>query len=169
MQTETGRHREGGCACGEVRFSLQSDPLFIHCCHCYWCQRETGAAFALNALIEADRVTLLTGEPEVFAIPSNSGNGQRIVRCPNCLIAVWSHYSGMGDKVKFIRVGTLDEGHGLCPDIHIYTDSKQPWVSIPEGQPVADEYYRRSEVWPQSSLARWAILRNDANQGQTQE
>ncbi len=145
---------EGGCTCGAVRYRMESKPMIVHCCHCTWCQRETGASFALNAMIEADRVTLLQGEPELVATPSNSGGDQDICRCPKCHIAVWSNYSGAGDKINFIRVGTLDEAHRLPPDIHIYTSTKQPWVVIPEGMPAVDEYYRRSEYWPAESIER---------------
>ena len=145
---------EGGCTCGAVRYRMESKPMIVHCCHCTWCQRETGASFALNAMIEADRVTLLQGEPELVATPSNSGGGQDICRCPKCHIAVWSNYPGAGDKVNFIRIGTLDEAHRLPPDIHIYTSTKQPWVVIPEGMSAVDEYYRRSEYWPAESIER---------------
>jgi len=55
--------REGGCACGAVRYRLTSDPLFTHCCHCLNCQRQTGSAFVINLLIEADRVELLAEVP----------------------------------------------------------------------------------------------------------
>src|SRR5262245_51213226 len=99
---------EGGCTCCAVRYRMMTRPLFTHCCHCSWCQRETGTAFALNAMIESDRVLILSGSPEVIATPSASGKGQRIVRCPECRIAVWSHYFGAGDAVRFVRVGTLD-------------------------------------------------------------
>lgn len=145
---------EGGCTCGAVRYRMESKPMIVHCCHCTWCQRETGASFALNAMIEADRVTLLQGDPEWVATASNSGNGQNICRCTQCHIALWSNYAGAGDKINFIRVGTLDEAHRLPPDIHIYTSTKQPWVVIPEGMPAVDEYYRRSEYWPAESIER---------------
>ncbi|MGI9284894.1 MAG: GFA family protein [Pseudomonadales bacterium] len=95
---------EGGCTCGAIRYRMESQPLFVHCCHCYWCQRETGTAFALNAMIEADRVTLLQGKPEITLTPSNSGKGQKFWRCPQCRIAVWSNYSGAGEKVHFLRI-----------------------------------------------------------------
>src|SRR5512141_1581924 len=100
---------DGGCTCHFVRYRMTTKPLFVHCCHCRWCQRETGASFALNALIEADRVRLLQGEVEVVDTPSESGKGQKIVRCPKCHIAVWSNYGGGGDVVRFVRVGTLDD------------------------------------------------------------
>src|SRR4051794_40946188 len=99
----------GGCTCRAVRYHMTSGPLFVHCCHCRWCQRESGAAFALNALIESDRVALLQGAPEEVLTPSNSGKGQRIFRCPSCRVAVWSHYAGGGDRIRFVRVGTLDD------------------------------------------------------------
>jgi hypothetical protein len=145
---------EGGCTCGAVRYRMTSRPMFVHCCHCRWCQRETGASFALNAMIEADRVVLLRGSPEAVDTPSESGKGQKIVRCPDCHIALWSNYAGAGDALRFIRVGTLDEPDRLTPDVHIYTASKQPWVVLPPGIPAFEEYYDRNELWPEESLAR---------------
>ncbi len=149
---------DGGCTCRQVRYRLTSGPLFVHCCHCRWCQRETGTAFALNAMIEADRVELLAGEVEFVDTPSNSGKGQRIARCPRCRIALWSNYAGAGDAVRFVRVGTLDDPDRLPPDIHIFTASKQPWVVLPPGTPAVAEYYKASELWPKESLERRAVL-----------
>jgi hypothetical protein len=149
---------EGGCACRSVRYRMTTKPMFVHCCHCTWCQRETGAAFALNAMIEADRVELLQGEVEVVHTPSNSGKGQKISRCPKCRIALWSNYSGAGDAVRFVRVGTLDEPARFPPDIHIFTSTKQPWVVLPAGTPAVPEYYKASEHWPKESLERRAAL-----------
>lgn len=145
---------EGGCACGSVRYRMESPPLFVHCCHCRWCQRESGASFAVNALIEADRVTNLRAEPELVQTPSESGAGQVIARCPRCRVALWSNYAAAGPAVKFVRVGTLDNPDLLPPDIHIFTQSKQPWFVIPEDMPSVSEYYDREQYWPQESLAR---------------
>ena len=149
---------EGGCTCRAVRYRMTSAPLFTHCCHCRWCQRETGSAFALNAMIEAERVVLLQGEPEVVDTPSNSGKGQKISRCPTCRVAVWSNYAGAGNAVRFVRVGTLDEPDRLPPDIHIFTASKQPWFEIPPGMLAAAEYYDRAKAWPAESLERRAAM-----------
>ena len=145
---------EGGCTCRHVRYRLTSKPMFVHCCHCRWCQRETGTAFALNAMIEADRVELLAGDVEVVNTPSNSGKGQKIARCPKCRIAVWSNYAGAGDAARFVRVGSLDEPDRLPPDIHIFTMSKQPWVSLPPDMPAVAEFYDREKLWPRESLER---------------
>ena len=150
---------DGGCTCGFVRYRMTTRPLFVHCCHCRWCQRETGASFALNALIEADRVQMLQGEVEVINTPSNSAKGQKISRCPRCRIAVWSNYAGAGEVIHFIRVGTLDEPDRLPPDIHIYTASKQPWVILPPDMPAVAQYYRAAERWPKESLERRRRLR----------
>ncbi|HEY7758719.1 MAG TPA: GFA family protein [Burkholderiales bacterium] len=149
---------DGGCTCHFVRYRMTTKPLFVHCCHCRWCQRETGASFALNALIEADRVQLLQGEVEVVDTPSNSGKGQKISRCPRCRVAVWSNYAGGGDAVRFVRVGTLDDPDQFPPSIHIYTASKQPWVVLPADTPAVAEYYKVSERWPKESLERRAAL-----------
>jgi len=149
---------EGGCDCRKIRYRMTSSPLFVHCCHCRWCQRESGASFALNAMIEADRVTLLAGAPEIVDTPSASGKGQKILRCPACRIALWSHYAGAGTAVSFVRVGTLDNPDLLPPDIHIFTSSKQPWVVLPPGAPAVPEYYDREQHWPAQSLARREAL-----------
>ncbi len=149
---------EGGCTCRAVRYRMISKPLFVHCCHCRWCQRETGASFALNALIEADRVILLKGEVEIVNTPSNSGKGQKISRCPACRIALWSNYAGVGDAIRFVRVGTLEQPDRFPPDIHIFTSSKQPWVVLPADVPAVAEYYDRKAYWPGDSLERRAAL-----------
>jgi len=149
----------GGCTCRAVRYRLTEQPMFVHCCHCRWCQRETGTAFALNALIEFDRMELTSGTVEVTLIPSNSGRGQRIARCPTCRIALWSNYGGAGDAVRFVRVGTLDNPDLCPPDVHIYTQSRQPWVLLPAGVPAFAEYYNIQEQWPAASQTRRAAVK----------
>ena len=158
MASPTTYPLEGGCDCRHVRYRMESAPLIVHCCHCRWCQRETGASFALNAMIEADRVTSLGAAPDLVQTPSASGEGQTIARCPRCKVAVWSHYVGAGPLVAFVRVGTLDEPDHLPPDIHIFTASKQPWVVLSPGAPSVPEYYKRERHWPADSLARRRAL-----------
>jgi hypothetical protein len=155
MTTEAASF-EGGCTCRRVRYRMTSRPMFVNCCHCTWCQRETGTAFALNAMIEASRVQMLAGEAEIVDTPSSSGKGQRIARCPACRIALWSNYAGAGDRVRFVRVGTLDDPARLPPDVHIFTSTKQPWVVLPPGTPAFAEYYKSAELWPKESLERRA-------------
>ena len=159
MQESKTLNLEGGCDCRAVRYRVTSAPLIVHCCHCRWCQRESGASFALNAMYESDRVLNLGAEPELVLTPSNSGKGQRIARCPHCKIALWSHYAGSGPITRFVRVGTLDSPDSMPPDIHIFTSSKQPWVVLPAGIPAFAEYYERNAVWPKEALVRFEKLK----------
>ena len=147
---------EGGCSCGEVRYRVESEPLFTHCCHCLNCQRQTGSAFVINLLIEADRVKLLTGALDAVEVPRDDGSTQTIYRCPRCQIAAFSRYSR--PDVLFIRGGTLDDPSAVAPDVHIYTRSKLDWVALPESVPAFEEYYDTKAVWPAASLERLAAL-----------
>ena len=148
----------GRCTCGEIKYRMTSKPMFVHCCHCRWCQRESGSAFALNAMIEADRVALLEGTPETILVPTPSGGGQKVFRGPTCRVSVWSNYLRAGELVRFVRIGTLEEPGRITPDIHIHTVSKQPWVGIPEGLPVMENYYNPQDYWPDDALARIKAL-----------
>jgi hypothetical protein len=149
--------REGGCACGAVRYRLASEPMFVHCCHCLHCQRQTGSAFVINLLIEADRVELLSGEPQVVDAPRDEDPPQRIHRCPACQVAVYSEYGA--PEVRFVRGGTLDDPASVAPDVHIFTRSKVPWLTLPDGTPAFDEYYDARELWPAETRARYRAAR----------
>lgn len=148
-----GSALEGGCGCGRMRYRLASEPMFVHCCHCRDCQRQTGSAFVINALVETDRVEKLVGETEAAPVPTPSGRPQAIHRCPACRVAVWSHYGGAG-ALCFVRVGTMDEPALLAPDVHIYTRSKLAWIALPAGVPAFEAYYDSKILWPPDSLAR---------------
>ncbi len=147
--------REGGCACGAVRYRLTSDPLLTHCCHCLNCQRQTGSAFVVNLLIEADRVELLAGDPQPVDVPRDDGT-QRIFRCPTCQVAVYSQYTR--PELRFVRGGTLDEPRSVAPDVHIFTKSKVDWVTLPESAPAFEVFYDTKAVWPDASLDRLAVV-----------
>jgi hypothetical protein len=158
------QNMEGGCTCRRVRYRLIGTPLIVHACHCRWCQRETGTAHALNALYEADRLVHTAAEPEIVVTPSASGKGQKIARCPSCRVAVWSNYPQAGSAIRFVRVGTMDNPDFCPPDIHIYTSSKQPWITLPPGARVVPEFYELEAVWPAESLERRRLMRAKAQQ-----
>jgi hypothetical protein len=143
---------EGGCSCGAVRYRLTSDPLFVHCCHCLNCQRQTGSAFVINLLIETDRVEVLADEPQPVGVPRDDGMTQTIFRCPTCQVAVYSEYSHAG--FRFVRGGTLDDPAAVRPDVHIFTRSKLGWVTLPESVPAFEVYYDSKKLWPAASLGR---------------
>ena len=152
----------GGCDCGEIRYRLHADPMVVHCCHCRWCQRESGSAFAVNAVFEADLVELTGGTPESVMRPSESGRGQEVSYCPQCKVVLWSHYGGAGAKASFVRVGTLDDPGRCPPGVHIFTESKQPWVVLPEGAEVFEKFYRGPDVprlYGEAGAARWKAVR----------
>jgi hypothetical protein len=130
--------------------------MFVHCCHCLNCQRQTGSAFVINLLIEADRVELLEGEPQPISVPRSGGKNQKVWRCPTCQTALYSQYTS--PKVRFVRAGTLDDPSVVAPDVHIFTRSKVPWVNLPDSQPAFDVYYDTQKLWPAASLARLEAL-----------
>jgi len=144
---------EGGCACGAVRYRLTSEPMFVHCCHCEDCQRQTGGAFAINALIETDRIEMLSGAPVAISMPTDSGRPHDIYRCEACATALWSDY-GRRPPMRFVRATTLDDRRALAPDVHIFTRSKLPWVGLPPQVPAFEVYYDMATLWPAQSLAR---------------
>ncbi|KIX92592.1 uncharacterized protein Z520_11621 [Fonsecaea multimorphosa CBS 102226] len=154
---------EGGCDCGEVRYSMMTEPMIVHCCHCRWCQRETGASFALNAMIETERLKLLKNEPEYITVPSESGAGQSIARCPRCKVAVWSVYldnpANVKAHIRIVRVGTLDNPDLLPPNAHIWASEKQPWIILSDKVPVYERMdYNEEDVWSKESLERYRAI-----------
>jgi hypothetical protein len=151
---------DGGCACGAIRYRLLSEPLFVHCCHCLNCQCQTGSAFVINVMIEADRVELLSGEPRPVEVPRTGDLTQRIWRCPACQVAVYSEYTR--PDIRFVRAGTLDDPAAVEPDVHIFTRSKLPWVVLPETVPAFEVYYDTKTLWPAASLARLEALRSSS-------
>ncbi len=153
------RKLEGGCTCGKVRYRLETEPMITHCCHCTWCQRETGSAFVINALIEMGEVTLTGEAPVIVDTPSLSGKGQLIARCPHCHVAVWSHYPSVRELAAFVRAGTLDDKAAIAPDVHIFTGSKVPWLTLEDGKPAFEEFYPDpAAVWSAPARERWAAL-----------
>ncbi len=142
----------GGCSCGAVRYRLASAPLFVHCCHCLNCQRQTGSAFVINLLIETDRIELVAGATHDVDVPRDDGSVQTITRCPECEVALYSRYGHPG--LRYVRAGTLDDPSQVAPDVHIFTRSKLPWVMLPAGVPAVEVFYDRGELWPPESLAR---------------
>lgn len=150
---------EGRCACGAVHYRLTAAPMIVHCCHCSWCQRETGSAFVLNAVIERDRVELTADAPELVMTPSASGRGQEIARCPKCRVALWSHYPNAGQRAAFVRVGTLATPDAMLPpDVHIYTSTRQRWFDLPAGARAFPEFYDPAEIWSPEACERWRAM-----------
>lgn len=156
--------KEGGCTCGSVQYRIVDEPMIVHACHCRGCQKNSGSAFALNALYESHRVELIAGEIETISVPTPSGTGQDISRCVACKVAVWSNYNmgGLRTHIRFIRVGTLDDPDLLPPDVHIFTSSTQPWVILSEDEQRVEEFYDRKNIWSSESLQRFAAIEHSS-------
>lgn len=146
---------DGGCACGTVRFRFLAAPLYVHCCHCTRCQRETGGPFAHHAMIEFSQFALLSGEAEFVSVPTDSGNTHWVARCPSCRTAMWNEYGTRPSITRYVRVGTFDTPAALPPLAHIFTKSKQSWLTLPEAALTFRSYYDPKKVWPAESLARY--------------
>lgn len=147
---------QGGCGCGAVRYHFTSAPMFVNCCHCTRCQQETGSAFAVNAVIELDRLVVEKGTLETADVPTDSGRAHQVFKCAQCALILWNAF---GDwPMRFVRVGTLDDPSALVPGAHIFTRSKQPWVVLPEGAPSFDAFYEPPKVWPPESLVRFQAM-----------
>ena len=163
-QNTSQKTLSGHCSCGTISYRLLASPMVVHCCHCTWCQAQSGSAFAVNALIEMSNLEVTAAAPKFSPLaidtPSPSGNGQKIVRCPRCYVALWSHYSSFKDLVAFIRVGTLENASEFKPDVHIFTSTKMPWVDLSrEKVPVREEYYVTEDVWTKEALERRRALK----------
>ncbi|MFB2533176.1 GFA family protein [Paracoccus sp. p3-h83] len=154
---ETG-NLTGRCTCGALSYRLTQVPMFVQCCHCTWCQRETGSAFAVNAMIETACLAI-SGTPQMVTLDSASGKGQRVLRCADCGTAIASHYGAAGDAIVFVRVGTLDNPAACPPAIHVHTASRLPWVVLGDDRPAVPGYYNPREVWPPEAQARFKALR----------
>jgi hypothetical protein len=143
---------EGGCSCGKLRYRMNASPLTVHACHCRQCQRVSGSAFVMNALVEKGQVEILRGDISEFRFPETYHTA---FFCPDCATYVWSEYkSGRFDDCWFVRVGTLDDPDRIPPNVHIFTESKQPWVVIPEEEPRFEAFYQIRDVWEESSIMR---------------
>jgi hypothetical protein len=143
----------GGCACGGLRYELMAEPMFVHACHCLLCQRQTGGAFIIHAMIETDRLRVLSGAPYSHELPTGSGGSHTIYRCPECQVAVFSDY-GNQPWERLVKVGTFDDPSRIKPNAHIFIRSKLPWISLPPDVPSFDEFYDLPNLWPRSSYKR---------------
>lgn len=144
---------EGHCSCGAVRYRLLDRPLFTHACHCTWCHRESGSAFAIHAVIETELIELTAGPGQETRLPTPSGLGQVVIRCPGCNVALWCHYDGTRD-LAYLKTGTLSRPQDCPPEAHIYVASKPDWLVLGGSIPALPGYYDWRVQWPAASVAR---------------
>ena len=158
--------REGGCGCGAVRYRVVGEPMMVHNCHCRLCQQQTGSTSVVNAFFEGDRITVLQGEFSEHEFKGGSGRPHTICRCKACGTALWSFYGRLGRLSYGVRAGTLDEPDSVTPDVVIFTESKIPWVALPQGIPTFEQYYDFAKVLAPDKLARLMALVERRNAGE---
>ncbi|KAF2714816.1 hypothetical protein K504DRAFT_529080 [Pleomassaria siparia CBS 279.74] len=157
---------KGHCTCKTITYEVVAPFLVTNCCHCTWCQRETGTVFVLNAIIETSNFRITSETKPVFVyIPSASGDGQMIARCPTCYVALYGDYVGDGAWTTFVKAGTLDDDgkKRVKPDVHIFTSTKMDWVDLTSererGVPILEKGYKREDVWSREANERFAALK----------
>ena len=159
VTTEREARELGGCACGAVRYALNAAPITVYACHCTDCQRLTGSAFIVSAWIEKTEVELLSGTLDSCRLATGE-RGSVVHFCPQCGTSIWTEYS---PGFWFVRVTTLDRQTLYPPHMHIWTQSKLPWLQLGDDVPIFETYYDRERDWPADSLARFhAVVRSVA-------
>jgi hypothetical protein len=149
---------DGGCACGAVRYRLLKPPLFVHCCHCTRCQRESGTAYVAHGMIERANLEW-DGEVTAVRLPTDSKTRHEIVHCAACLTPLWGQHGRQPSVMVYLKVGTFDAPERCPPNAHIFVRSKLAWVAINPDIPQFARYYNAAKVWPQESLERYATAR----------
>ncbi len=150
--------RPGGCACGELRYEAQGEPIFTNHCMCRLCQRQTGSVGVVNAFYESDRVAVTQGALTEFTTKGGSGGDHTICRCSECGTAMFSYYPRVGRRGVGIRVSSFDDPDAFTPTAVVFTKSKMPWVALPEGIPAFEQYYVPQELLSVDAFARLMIL-----------
>ena len=151
---------EGRCKCGSLTYTMKKRPMIVHCCHCSECQTLTGSAFVLNAIIESDLVEV-DGKTAEVTLPTPSGHGQIVTRCADCATTIYSAYLSRKGKLRYVRVGTLDNPGDCPPDMHIFISSKLPWVTLSDEVPVYENFYDMPGAWPEEAQERWKQVFGD--------
>lgn len=129
----------GGCLCNSVRYTLTSEPQWVGACHCRNCQKQAGTAFSVVMAVPRDSVSI---EGELSTYVDHSDAGTEVLRkfCGKCGSPVFTD-TAMAEArgIIFIKTGSLDDTKGFVPSMHFWTQSKQDWVPISEGQKIIEK------------------------------
>jgi hypothetical protein len=122
---------EGGCICGAVRYRVSGKPAIGLVCHCRFCQRRSGSAFAVIGYFDERSVEIVKGKLALHEHRSDeSGRWLRIEFCPACGTTV-THTAELRPGMRAIAGSSFDEPDWFRIERHIWTRSKRPWVQIP--------------------------------------
>lgn len=144
----------GRCACGALTYELTKAPLFTQACHCRDCQRTTGGAFIVHAIVVEDDLKV-DGDIQTYFLPSGSGAGCEASACAKCADYIFVRYLYHKVPVIGLRTGTLDDPSAFPPEAHIFLQSKLPWLTLTDGKPQFQQGVAREDVWPTASVDRY--------------
>jgi hypothetical protein len=142
--------QSGGCLCGAVRYEITGPPVTVYACHCTECQRHSGSAFAMAAVIPKEHFRITIGSPKMFARQTSPTKTMECCFCSKCGTRLYHVPGGASYPNRNIKPGTLDDPSWLMPTTHFWTRSAQHWVDIPddatqyETQPEALSWVPRS-------------------------
>ena len=125
--------REGGCACGAIRFRTEAAPMGTGACHCTACQKLSGGGPNYVALLPKGALVVTRGEPKLYNSKGDSGADVARAFCADCGTPLWS----IPEQAPFmaIKIGAFDAATDLGPRMHIYVASAPAWHPVPEGVP----------------------------------
>jgi hypothetical protein len=133
----------GGCHCGQVHYSCETEALNTMLCHCTDCQKFTGSAFSTLVVVPKDQFHI-EGKLSQYGA---QGDGEKKYKyaCENCGVAVYGEVTAV-PHVLVVFAGTLDDEHrrAVQPKGHIFTRSMVPWLKLEDDLP-------RFEMWMKSS------------------
>lgn len=124
---------EGGCLCGRVRYSSEAPAVMTAVCHCRHCQRQSGSAFSI--IIGLPKGALQV-QGALASYEDVGESGMPVLRrfCSHCGSPILSEVAS-SPQLDFVKAGTLDDTSWLAPQVHIWCEHRQPWVSVPDGVP----------------------------------
>ena len=122
----------GSCLCGSVKYTCDAEPAMTAVCHCRNCQKQTGSSFSLVVGVPADSISFTESEHlGEYKDTGDSGGTVRRQFCTNCgspIVSIADAAPGIG----FIKAGTLEDRDWLAPQVHIWCETAQPWVTLEE-------------------------------------
>ncbi len=125
----------GGCLCGAVKYELEEAPSMMGVCHCKNCQRQAGSAFSTLAGVPKDQFSFVSGEPKLY-LDGDTKSGNQVERyfCGNCGSPIYSAIDSQPDTL-FLKTGTMDDTTSFAPQFHVWCDTRQNWVDLPDDVP----------------------------------
>lgn len=145
VSSAKGMSFTGGCQCGKVRYSIQTDRLVSYACHCRECQKQAASAFGMSVPVMLASLRV-EGETASWRRATDSGSHTDCHFCPTCGTRLY-HAGANRPGMVTVKGGSLDRAQDLDPVAHIWVCSKQDWVVLPDGVPQWETQPQTLEEW----------------------